>query len=156
MGYKIVTSQTWFARNWSTHQQANHARHFANVLLAFHLKVFAGQSKLFTARLSDVYRFTDRQQLEDKAAVEALKNRILSALCRQNKSSPILLSKVLTKLAELRSLNDSYSRFLTLSPPKSPSNCESDRESLTTEFSEEGEALVVRPTVLPNHKITVV
>lgn len=97
--------------------------------------------------------FSDRQQLTDKASVEDLKDQILSALCWQNRSSPILMSKVLTKLAELRSINDLYAKFLTFVPPKSPSVSDSDREFSATECYEDRVQLPA--TVFTNHKIAV-
>ena len=96
---------------------------------------------------------SDRPQIGHKSAVERLKDVLLSALFRYNKSHPVRFSKLLTKLAELRTLSDVYAKTLNFSAPNSSSPCDSDQESSSGCYEEEELPLTL--PVFPNRKVAV-
>ena len=100
--------------------------------------------------------FSDRSQIQNKSPVEILKDRILSALWWHNKDLPVFLSKLLTKLAELRTLNDTYSKyFLTLASTAGPFPSSEENITFTNpNFGNDTKQFVL--TCLDNRKMAVV
>ena len=97
---------------------------------------------------------SDRPHIGNKFAVETVKEVLLSALCRHNKSFPVRFSKLLTKLAELRTLNDTFAKFLTYSFSSSFSPCESDQDSFSGSCDDE-ESSSVSLHMIANRKVAV-